>query len=48
MSSNVLPSAPEYGDAETQTTLYPVLPTPNVENFRLTDLFQKNIKRSGK
>ena len=26
MSSIVLPSAPEYGDAETQSTLYPVLP----------------------
>ena len=38
MSSNVLPSAPEYGDAETQSTLYPVLPTPNAENFRLTEI----------
>ena len=25
MASNVLPSAPEYEETETQTTLYPVL-----------------------
>ena len=33
-SANVLPSAPAYGDAETQT-LYPVLPTQPDNNFRL-------------
>ena len=35
MSSNVLPSAPEYGDAETQSTLYPVLPTQPDNTFRM-------------
>ena len=29
MASNVLPSAPEYEETETQTTLYPVLQTQN-------------------
>ena len=42
MASNILPSAPEYEETETQTTLYPVLrgvyPTPPeqpVNNFRM-------------
>ena len=39
MSSNVLPTAPAYEQTETQTTLYPNLPTtPNAENFRLTEI----------
>ena len=35
MSSNVLPSAPAYERTETQTTLYPVLPTQPDNNFRM-------------
>ena len=35
MSSNVLPSAPDYDETETQTTLYPVLPTQPDNNFRM-------------
>ena len=35
MASNVLPSAPTYGETETQTTLYPVLPTEPDNNFRM-------------
>ena len=39
MASNVSPSAPAYGETETQTTLYPnLLTTPNAENFRLTEI----------
>ena len=39
MASNVLPTAPAYEQTETQTTLYPNLPTtPNAENFRLTEI----------
>ena len=39
MASNVLPSAPAYGETETQTTLYlNLLTTPNAENFRLTEI----------
>ena len=39
MASNVLPTAPEYRETETQTSLYPNLPTtPNSENFRLTEI----------
>ena len=34
MSSNVLPSAPDYSETETQT-LYPVLPTQPDNNFRM-------------
>ena len=34
MSSNVLPSAPDYEETETQT-LYPVLPTQPDDNFRM-------------
>ena len=54
MSSNVLPTAPEYDKTETQTTLYPVLPTQPDNNFRMQKanevtkfpiigLLQKNI-----
>ena len=37
MSSNVLPTAPAYAETETemQTTLYPVLPTQQDNNFRM-------------
>ena len=35
MASNVLPSAPAYEQTETQTTLYPILPTQPDNNFRL-------------
>ena len=35
MSSNVLPTAPAYEQTETQTTLYPVLPTQPDNNFRM-------------
>ena len=35
MSSNILPSAPAYEQTETQTTLYPVLPTQPDNNFRM-------------
>ena len=35
MASNVLPSAPAYEQTETQTTLYPVLPTQPDNNFRM-------------
>ena len=35
MSSNVLPSAPAYRETETQTTLYPILPTQPDNNFRM-------------
>ena len=39
MASNVLPSAPAYGETEMQTTLYSNLTTtPNAENFRLTEI----------
>ena len=39
MSSKVLPSAPAYGETETQTTLYPnLLTTLNAKNFRLTEI----------
>ena len=34
MSSNVLPSAPDYKETETQT-LYPVLPNQPDNNFRM-------------
>ena len=36
MASNVLPSAPEYGETETQTTLYPVLQTPHPMNNQIS------------
>ena len=35
MSFNVLPNAPDYEETETQTTLYPVLPTQPDNNFRM-------------
>ena len=35
MASNVLPSAPAYGETETQTTLYPILATQPDNNFRM-------------
>ena len=35
MSSNVLPSAPAYEQTETQTTLYPALPTQPDNYFRM-------------
>ena len=35
MASNVLPSAPEYRETETQTSLYPVLPTQPDNNFHM-------------
>ena len=35
MASNVLPTAPAYEQTETQTTLYPVLPTQPDNNFRM-------------
>ena len=35
MASNVLPSAPAYRETETQTTLYPILPTQPDNNFRM-------------
>ena len=39
MASNVLLSAQDYRETETQTTLYPnLLTTPNAENFRLTEI----------
>ena len=34
-SANVLPSAPDYGETEMQSKLYPVLPTQPDNNFRL-------------
>ena len=35
MASNVLPTAPAYEQTETQSTLYPVLPTQPDNNFRM-------------
>ena len=35
MASNVLPTAPEYDEKETHTTLYPILPTQPDNNFRM-------------
>ena len=35
MASNVLPTAPAYEQTETQTTLYPILPTQPDNNFRM-------------